>query len=327
MIALLILGKDLIIPFVLALFIWFLIKELRNTLRKIPFVRNSLPTWLQTGVSTLVMFLALGAIVNLVMNNIQTLSNSLPLYEKNIVHITKHINDLLNIDLATRVSDFVTNYNFTELLQQVFSSLTGIFSNAFLIILYVIFMLFEETLFSKKIYAIYSTEGQKVHAQHLIAKINSSISQYFSLKTVLSILTGVLSFIALHFIGLDAALFWAFIIFLLNYIPTIGSLIATVFPTVFALLQFGEVSPALLVLGVVGFIQLLVGNFLEPKVMGNSLNMSSLIVLVALSFWGALWGVTGMVLSVPITVMLIIIFAEFDNTKAIAILLSENGEV
>ena len=94
-----------------------------------------------------------------------------------------------------------------------------------------------------------------------------------------------------------------------------------------ALLQSGELNLALMVIAAVGAIQLIVGNIIEPKVMGNSLNVSSLVVILALSFWGAIWGITGMVLSVPITVIMVILFGQFETTRKIAILLSDRGKL
>jgi predicted PurR-regulated permease PerM len=136
-----------------------------------------------------------------------------------------------------------------------------------------------------------------------------------------------LSYFALIFIGIDVPLFWAFLIFLLNFIPTIGSLIGTLFPALFCLLQFGEITQGISVLAVVGAIQLVIGNIVEPKIMGNSLNLSSFVAIISLSLWGALWGVTGMILSIPITVIIVIILSQFQSTKSIAILLSEKGDL
>ena len=143
----------------------------------------------------------------------------------------------------------------------------------------------------------------------------------------MSVLTAGLSYIVLLSIGVDSALFWSALIFLLNFIPSIGSLIATVFPALFAFLQFNDVTYLLLVFGLVGAIQIIVGNIVEPKVMGKSLNLSSLVVMLALTFWGSLWGLTGAILSVPITVMLMIIFSHFDSTKFLSRILSEKGEI
>jgi predicted PurR-regulated permease PerM len=182
-------------------------------------------------------------------------------------------------------------------------------------------------MFPKKIKVMYpnNTEYKKIDA--IMGKIDKSISSYIALKTLISIITGVLSYIALAIIGVDAPIFWAFLIFILNFIPTIGSLVATIFPAIFALLQFGEFTQGLLVLGIVGSIQMVVGNFVEPKVMGSSLNISPLVVFLTLAIWGVMWGITGMLLSVPITVILIIIMAEFPSTRPLAILLSQDGQL
>ena len=136
-----------------------------------------------------------------------------------------------------------------------------------------------------------------------------------------------MSYIVLSIIGVDFAIFWAYLIFLLNFIPTIGSLIATIFPVLLAFAQFGTWIQPSLVLILVSSIQVLVGNILEPRLMGNSLNVSPLVVLVSLAFWGWLWGVVGMIISVPITIMLIIVCSQFDNLRWIAIVLSRKGDL
>ena len=128
-------------------------------------------------------------------------------------------------------------------------------------------------------------------------------------------------------IGIDAPVFWSILIFIMNFIPTIGSLIATLFPAFFALLQFGEFAPFFYVLGGVEVVQIIVGNIIEPQLMGDSLNKSSLIVMLGLAAWGSIWGIMGMVLSVPITVMMIIVFSEIPSTRYIAIILSEKGDL
>ena len=128
-------------------------------------------------------------------------------------------------------------------------------------------------------------------------------------------------------VGVDFAGFWAFTIFLLNYIPTVGSIIATLFPAVLALIQFDTFAEFFIVLIAVGAIQLVVGNVLEPKMMGSTLNVSPLIVMLSLTLWGSIWGVAGMFLSVPITVIMLIIFAHFEKTRYLAVLLSGDGDL
>lgn len=325
-VAVLIFAQSIIIPFILAILFWFLIRVIKKLLTKIKFV-NRLPRWLITVLSSVLLLGFLVLIIEMIMQNIQQISETMPVYQANINKITTTINNRFNIDLANMVTDYAKDFNFGGILTDLFSALTGIFGDAFTVLLYLVFLLLEEPIFPKKIRAMYPDKKRFEQVNSLIVKIDNSIGEYVSLKTVVSLLTGFLSFFALLFIGVDAPLFWAFLIFILNFIPTIGSLIATLFPAVFALLQYGEFTPALLVLTIVGAIQLVVGNFVEPKLMGNTLNISPLVVFLTLAIWGVMWGITGMLLSVPITVILIIIMSEFPSTQPLAILLSQKGEL
>jgi predicted PurR-regulated permease PerM len=175
--------------------------------------------------------------------------------------------------------------------------------------------------------SFYGDDTRRTKALTILNKIDYSLGKYVTLKSAISLVTGALSYFALEIIGVDFAFFWAFLIFLLNFIPNIGSLVATLFPALIAGLQFGDLEQPLLVLVSVGAIQLLVGNFLEPRLMGDSLNISSLVVILGLAFWGALWGIVGMFLSVPIMVMLVIILSQFQSTRGVAILLSDKGDI
>lgn len=318
-------GKNLLIPFVVALIFWFLIKEIRDLLNKINFIDKKIPNSILNILGFAAIFLIIGGVVKILTMNIQQLSTELPAYQANITQITKSINTTFNIDIISSAKEFLGDYEYTKLLSGLFNSLTEVFGDAFLIIIYTLFLLLEEPFFSKKIKAIYSKSEDQKEVNLILKQLDKSIGRYLSLKTLISLLTGFLSYFALLFIGLDAPLFWAFLIFLMNYIPTVGSLIATVFPSMFAMLQFGELMPGVWVLIVVGIIQLIVGNYIDPKLTGNSLNVSPLVVLIGLAFWGAIWGIIGMILSVPITVMMIIVFSEFPQTKSIAILLSKDG--
>lgn len=322
----LIYAEQIIIPFILAILFWFLIRVIKKILVKIRFV-DRLPRWLLTIISSFFLLGFLLLIIEMISQNIQQLSETLPVYQSNISKITNVINTRFDIDLGTLLTDYAKDFNFAGILSGLLSALTGIFGDAFTVLLYLIFLLLEEPIFPKKIRAMYPDNDRYEHINLLINKIDHSISSYVSLKTVVSLITGMLSYITLVFIGVDAPIFWAFLIFILNFIPTVGSLVATIFPAVFALLQFGGFTPALLVLTIVGSIQLVVGNFIEPRVMGNSLNISPLVVFLTLAIWGVIWGITGMLLSVPITVILILIMSEFPSTKPLAILLSQKGEL
>lgn len=323
-VVLLIYAESLLIPFVVAMIIWFIIRILKKGLRRIPWIKKW-PEWLLTILSTVVLISLLGLVVTLISRNIQELSESLPAYQKNIELVSEKINEALDIDVVSSITEFLEDFDFMSILSNLFSALTTLFGNAFLVIFYLIFILLEEPIFPSKIKAMYSSPEKYDHVNGLLKKIDRSTSSYMAIKSLTSLLTGTLSYFVLLIIGVDGAFFWAFLIFLLNYIPAIGSIVATLFPTIFAMLQFGDLTHPVLVLAIVGSIQVAVGNLLEPRIMGNTLNISTLVVVLTLMLWGAIWGVIGMLLSVPVTVIIILVMSEIPTTRSIAILLSKKG--
>ncbi|SHI44458.1 Predicted PurR-regulated permease PerM [Tangfeifania diversioriginum] len=322
----LIYAQGIIIPFILAILFLFLIRVIRNILSKIKYV-GRLPQWVLTIISSVLLLTFLVFTVEMISQNIQQLSKTLPVYEANVNKITNSISQQFNVDLSSLLSDFADELNFGGILSKIFSTLTGLFGDAFMVFLYLIFLLLEEPILPKKVKAMYPDQKSYNRINGLIKKIDKSVSNYIAVKTLVSLITGMLSYFVLLIIGVDAPLFWSFLIFVLNFIPSIGSLIATLFPTIFAMLQFGDITPAILVLAIVGAIQLIMGNLVEPRIMGTSLNISPLVVFLTLALWGVMWGVTGMLLSVPITVIIIIIMSEFPDTRPIAVLLSQQGKI
>jgi len=315
-------GKAVLIPFVLSLFIWYIIKDLRDKIANTK-LGKKVPTWIENIFTFVLVFGSLFLITQVLRMNIANMLEQLPTYQETFNDMILSINELFKIDISALVKDF----EFRGIINSLLDSLSGILSNAFMIILYVIFMLLEESSLRKRMHAMYEDKAKLERSLTLLGEVNSSVSNYISLKTIVSLVTATLSCIALVLLGVDYPVFWAMIIFLLNYIPTIGSLVATIFPTLMAFLQFNDIYVALYVLLAVGSIQIIVGNFVEPKVMGNSLNISPLVVILSLAVFGSLWGITGMILCVPFTVILIIIFSHFESTKSVAILLSDNGKL
>ncbi|MEN8928832.1 MAG: AI-2E family transporter [Flavobacteriales bacterium] len=320
-------AQSIILPLILAIILWFLIKEFREFMDKSHWIKTKIKKWVKTIVATVFLILILGLVTSLLIQNANKLSGALPKYSMNLDKIAQNIESSFGFNISEKVNQYSGELDFQSLIRIFLDSVSELFSNAFMILLYLLFLLMEESTFSRKLKAIYSTPDDYEKINNLLYKIDFSLGKYIAIKTLLSLITAILSYIALLALGIDFAIFWAFCIFILNYIPSIGSLIATIFPAIMALIQYGgsDFMPFFYVLILVGFIQLFVGNFLEPKMMGNSLNISSLVVILSLSVWGVIWGVVGMVLSVPITVMMIIVFSNFESTKKIAILLSEKG--
>ena len=340
--ALLILGKSLLIPFVIAVLIWYMIVALSHWIGELKPIKKYLPSWAKMALSTLVIALVLLFVGGLIADNAQEMVNALPRYQDNIERLINRaeksfkfdISKLLNTpdlenapDMAGNLRSLLEQIDFTGLIGGLVNTLSAIAGNAFLIIIYVIFIFFEQAVFPRKVKALFPQKERYKQFEEVLESVNEAIRAYFSVKLTVSLITALASYLLMAFIGLDFAIFWAFLIFLLNFIPNIGSLIATIFPALIALIQYDTFTPFLIVLIGVGAIQLIVGNFIEPRMMGSSLNISSLVVILALSLWGAMWGVAGMILCVPITVIMMIIFAQFPGTRPVAILLSEKGEL
>ncbi|CAM1334366.1 AI-2E family transporter [Tenacibaculum aestuariivivum] len=327
-IATLVLGKGIIIPFIFALIFWFLTREIRKSIYKIPFAKKFIPIWLSNIFVFTFIILGFSFISEIITNSIIDLSTSYSKYEPNIEIIITNLNTYFHIDIVKSIESVIGDFNYGTVLGEIANAISGLLGDTFMIIIYALFMFLEESSFKKKLTKVfYGKENKNASMQSMLSKIEISISNYLRLKTYVSLLTGVLSYFILSLVGVDSAPFWAFLIFLLNYIPTIGSLVATVFPAIFSLIQFGELTPFLIVLLAVGAVQVIVGNVIEPKVFGKSLNLSPLVTILSLAVWGKIWGITGMILSVPITVIMIIIFSQFEKTKSVAIFLSEDGEI
>lgn len=320
-------SQEYVIPFIIALIIWFIIHELRENLQMIPYIRDKWPLWIQSMIAFFVIIIVIFVVIELLLVSMSQLTESVDSYEKNFESSVSQLNDVFGMDVMSSVIDYLKGIDISNLVSGALDYVSVILGDGFLIFLYIIFLLVEENVFDAKMSAIYPKKSKQNKNKKLFQKMDKNISRYLSLKTLVSLMTGFASYVALLLLGIDGAIFWALLIFVLNYIPTIGSLIATIFPAIFAILQFGELAPFLYVLMSVGVIQVIVGNIIEPKIMGNSLNMSSLVVILSLTIWGAIWGVMGMILSVPITVMMIIVCEEIPSLRFVAIALSEKGEI
>lgn len=320
-------GQSIIVPFIFALLLWFIVRKIRHLIDKVTFIEKHIPTRLKNLIPALIILGIISFVAKILLTNINNLAQSYPIYVGNVELVITKINETFGINIIENFKDQLTEFDFGKMLKELFQSITELLSNTFLIIIFALFIFLEESNFPTKLKNIFTQKEKYDGLNKILENIETSIANYIGIKTLVSLTTGIISYIALLFIGIDSPLFWAFLIFMLNFIPTIGSIVATIFPAIFCLLQFGEFTPSLLVFFIVGSIQVLIGNILEPKIMGNSLNISPLVAISALLLWGMIWGITGMLLSIPITVCIVIICSHFENTKAIAILLSEKGKI
>ncbi|EDY81818.1 conserved domain protein, putative [Verrucomicrobiia bacterium DG1235] len=277
--------------------------------------------------SALVIAAALGALFNFITQNVTEVINVAPEYQARLQPLIGKVISWLPIEEPPSLREFVGQFDFSTIISRLASSLASIAGNASIISIYVIFLFLEQRSFGPKIKAMTRGTDSSKNIFEIISEINADTRTYIGIKTLTSAITGLVSFGIMAAIGLDFAAFWGVLIFFLNFIPTVGSILATIFPSLLSLLAFDTPLPIVGIIGGVVATQVLVGNVLEPRLMGNSLNLSPLVILLSLSFWGALWGVTGMFLCVPITVITMIICSHFPQTRPFAVLLSSNGRI
>jgi AI-2 transport protein TqsA len=318
--------KSFLQPLVFALLFWFIIIEVRGGLSKIKVFKKSLPKIILTIISTLIVFLGFYISINIIITNINKLTANFELYSSNLVALLEKIEELIGVE---NLGENLENQKgaLMKSAANAATSLASFIGKLLLVFFYVLFLLLEESQINKKLNKIYGSEKDSNRIHKTWTRIHDLLSDYLTIKLLTSFLTGLLSFFVLLSLGIELPALWAFIIFILNFIPSVGSIIATSFPVIFSIIQYADIKQTLSVLVGVMVVQILIGNVVEPKLLGNKLNLSPLVVIIGLVFWGALWGVMGMLLSVPIMASLMIIFSQFPNTKNIAIFLSQNGEI
>jgi predicted PurR-regulated permease PerM len=212
-------------------------------------------------------------------------------------------------------------FSFGSLIKSFSGSFFSFLGNLMWVLLFMAFILAERESFTRR---LVNQLGKKNAGPVMesLQKINDSVQHYLGLKTLVSFLTGALVTIVLTIAGVDFALLWGVLTFVLNFIPTIGSIVATLPPIAITLFQSGSIGKTLFIAVLLLAIQFAVGNVLEPKLMGRGLNLSPLVVLFSLIFWGWLWGIPGMLLSVPLTAAIRIAMEQIDATKTVAVLIS-----
>lgn len=205
-----------------------------------------------------------------------------------------------------------------DLAARLLNGLGGVLNNTFLIMFTVIFVLLEAWSFPAKLQMVAGSSD----SSRTLRRFSESLNRYIGLKTAVSLVTGLIVGLWVGLIGLDFPILWGLLAFLLNYIPNIGSIIAAVPAVLLAVVQLGGGKALLIAIGYLAA-NLLIGNFIEPRLMGRSMGLSTLVVFLSLIFWGWVLGPVGMLLSVPLTMTLVIALESSSSTRRFAMLLCE----
>lgn len=324
-------GKSIFIPLLFATFLWYLLNAISSYYRRImPCYKSDFCSIYLKGfyniTSVLLSFATVGGVIYLFATQIQPmlseLYNATPILQEKLLIFSEYVSKRFGIEIDINLIP-----NLPAIAGYVGSSLAGLATSTGMVLIYLVFMFVEQSSFNKKIDAMPLSKIKAKKLRFILNSIDENMKKYLFTKTFISGATGLCAYVLLHFIGLEYASVWAFIIFLLNYIPTIGSILACALPIAYALIS-GDTwhLPVFTAAALIG-LEIIFGNILDPKLTGKTLNISTLAILINLVFWGMIWGLAGMFFSVPILVAVYITTAQFSSTRWFATLLSCDGKI
>ena len=324
-------GQDIFIPIIFSVLVGFVIIGMTRMLAKVPVLGPRLSIQVRYIVAALIMAVGLVSVVWLLFANVGRAVALAPQYQDSLLNSIQNLAVTLGLESEpswkSLRQQFLAQVSIQRLVGGTLGSVLSIVATLIVVFLYVAFLLVEQRSFAAKIKNISDDPGQVAFIRQMITNVNGKIGTYLALKTLLSVVLGILSWAIMAFFGMEFAVFWGVLIALLNYVPYIGSFLSVFLPAVFAILQFGNLNSVLAVMVPLSIVQFANGNFLDPYLMGNSLNLSPFVILVSLTVWSAWWGIPGAFLAVPMTAVMVMIFAEFPGTRPFAVLLSRKGDV
>lgn len=327
----LVVGEAILMPLVLAVFITYLIGALGHRVERLKVGAWHPPAWLGLATAILMVLLILAVTVQLTAGNIGAVVAAAPRYQERLQDAFTQgmalAADLLRLDEPPSFAALAKEIDLRAIVESFAGAFQSIAANTFQVFAYVAFLLLEIRTFDRKLKAIFPEPDREAAVRATLAAMGRKIEAYVLIKTGVSLLNALLTYLILSLFGIDFAGFWALLTFVLNFIPYVGSPLATLFPTVLTQLQFGSVLTTGMVLGSLVAAHAIVENVIEPQVTGKSLNLSPVVMIVSISVWGAIWGITGMILSIPLMVITMIALAQFPRTRPIAVIMSASGDI
>lgn len=311
-------AADIIVPFILALFIAVVLNPLVQRM-----VKLRVPRVLAIFLLVIIIVMAMVLLLAYLGTSLNELARTLPQYRSSLVIPLKNLEPwLVRLGIGVSVDEMVKYIDpnaAMTLITNLLTQLTNAMSSIFLLLLTVVFMLLEVPQLPTKFQQIMI---RPVEGMAAIQRAIDSVSHYLVLKTAISLVTGLIVWGMLSALDVRFAFIWGLLAFALNYIPNIGSVLAAI-PPIIQVLAFGGLYDALVVLAGYLIINLVFGNILEPRIMGRGLGLSTLVVFLSLIFWGWLLGPVGMLLSVPLTIIVKIALEQSVGGQSIAILLGD----
>lgn len=324
-------GEKVLLPIVFSVLFVYVIVGTTRLVERIPGLGRRLPRGLKYSLALLVMATVLWLTFGLVVANLVKALELAPAYQASLLATIQDLSARFGIESeptwATLRGGILSQISPQTMVASALAFVTSTASVLVLGGLYVAFLLMELSTTERKLAMLSDDPRVVAQVQKIVTHINDRVGTYLALKTFVCIVTGVVSWMVMAWVGLDLAVFFGVLIALVNYVPYIGSFLSVIVPVLFGLLQFGLSPDLVLLLVLLVGVQFLLGNVIDPYLMANSLNLSPLAIVASLACWGALWGVSGAFLAVPLTACIAMVLAEFKGTRPIAIMLSKTGHL
>jgi AI-2 transport protein TqsA len=300
--------RPVMVPLVLAIFVYYLVSPLSDLLE----TRLRFPRWASTLVTLLIVATGIVLVGLLVMTSARGLAASADIYRERLIAWGGRVAEFLDArgwDISQdALVESARELPVGRLLQTTAGTALALVTNGTLVLIFVVFLLLGR--------------NRELVKSRVFRQIDAGIRRYLILKFLLSAATGTIVGIILSLFGLELALVFGVLAFFLNFIPSIGSIVATLLPLPVAIVQYETAGPVLGIFVLTLIVQFAIGNVLDPKLMGDRLDLSPVTILAALVFWGLLWGIVGMLLAAPLTAILRIVLAEFRTTRMVGDLLA-----
>ncbi|MEJ2636537.1 MAG: AI-2E family transporter [Calditrichia bacterium] len=319
--------RSIVLPFALAVFIGYILNPMIQF-----FEDRHVPSVLAIILALIITFLLLNLFGVLIYTSIKSFAADFPQYEQRLYGLLDRIlaflnipRDLFNTEMGAKGRlqwlQSIQDLSLNKLVLTTLSSMLNFMSNTFLVLLFLLFILIGRNQLIIKVQLAFKTDTA-TRIANMLKNINKQIQRYLIAKSLISLATGLLYGIVLSIFGVEFALIWGILAFMLNFIPNIGSIIATILPLSIALIQFPSLTTVIWLAIILVSIQIIIGNFLDPRIVGRSVNLSPLVVLFSLMFWGWLWGIIGMFLAVPISVIIKIVFENTNSLRFLSVMMS-----
>lgn len=283
------------------------------------------PNWLASIVAVLLIAAGLLTLTSLVLSQVNTVLLTTLSYTERTPEAVADLFAWLGEDAEQAVFNSVSTVNLSGYLRALAGQAGSLMQASVLVILFMGFLFAERVWFSTKLVNFVGNEVQADRIGRIVGSIIRRVNRYLLVKTLVSVITGAMVWFVARLFGLELAVPLGIITFILNYIPNVGSIVATGLVALVTYVQLADPGQTLAIFLAVGTIQFVNGNVIDPMLMGRALRLSSFGIIISLAFWGAVWGIPGMFLSVPIMVAMMIVCSEIPALRPVAILLSREG--